>query len=149
VELIRQIQSTHSDSDILLLGGSGDRRECERIVRDASGSSTQIISLAGRLSLAESAAVIRASRLFIGGDSGLGHLAVALGTPTVLLFGPSDHQKWGHAGNRHRVIRRPVACAPCFIFGYHRPCRTIACMRGITVDQVAQAVQQMLTTGPA
>jgi ADP-heptose:LPS heptosyltransferase len=149
VELIRQIQSTHSDSDILLLGGSGDRRECERIVRDTSGSSTQIISLAGRLSLAESAAVIRSSRLFIGGDSGLGHLAVALGTPTVLLFGPSDHQKWGHAGNRHRVIRRPVACAPCFIFGYHRPCRTIACMRGITVDQVAEAVQQMLTTEPA
>lgn len=112
-------------------------------------SPASLVSLAGGLSLAETAAVIRAAGLFIGGDSGLGHLAVALGTPTVLLFGPSDHQKWGHAGVRHAVIRRPVACAPCFIFGYHRPCRTIACMRGITVDQVVAAARQLLIENSA
>jgi ADP-heptose:LPS heptosyltransferase len=148
-ELIRQIQSIRPELRIVLLGGPGDRRECEEILRDCGMSPASLVSLAGGLSLAETAAVIRAAGLFIGGDSGLGHLAVALGTPTVLLFGPSDHQKWGHAGVRHAVIRRPVACAPCFIFGYHRPCRTIACMRGITVDQVVAAARQLLIENSA
>jgi ADP-heptose:LPS heptosyltransferase len=144
-ELIRRLQSIRPEVRILLLGGAGDRRECEGIARDCGAPPTTVISLAGRLSLAETATRIRMARLFIGGDSGLGHLAVALDTPTILLFGPSDHQKWGHAGVRHATIRHPVACAPCFIFGYHRPCRTIACMRGITVDQVAEAARRLLS----
>lgn len=97
------------------------------------------MSLAGELTLAQTAAVIRDASLFVGGDSGLAHVAAALGTPTVVFFGPSDSRKWGARGDKHRIVRRDLACAPCCIFGYHKLCRSVACLQQITADDVFAA----------
>lgn len=147
VALCRRLREHHPNLGLIFVGGAGDQAASLAVMQKLKEEDRSIraINSAGELSLSETAGIIHSALLFIGGDSGLGHLAVALGTPTVLLFGPSDHQKWGHAGSRHYVIRHSIGCAPCFIFGYHRPCRTIACMKGIGVEAVVDACEKLLS----
>jgi len=120
-----------------LVGGKADAEVAGNIARQ-SGLGERVVVLAGGLSLAQMAGLLQRAALFIGGDSGLAHLAVALGTPTVVLFGPSDPMKWGVRGPRHAVVLKKMSCAPCFIFGYHKPCRSIQCMADISVDDVME-----------
>ena len=123
------------DGAVILVGGPGDRAISEAVFRHCSRP-PRLLSLAGSLSLAETAAVIRRCSLFIGLDSGLAHVATAVGTDTVVLFGPSDCRKWGSPGETHQVVDKGMQCAPCFIFGYHRLCRAMACMEAINVEDV-------------
>jgi ADP-heptose:LPS heptosyltransferase len=128
---------------IYLVGGTGEALLAEDIARQAGlGGRVQI--MAGSLTIPQTADLIGSASLFIGGDSGLAHLAVALGTPTVVLFGPSDHKKWGASGQGNVVVRTELPCSPCFIFGYHKFCHSIACMSGITVDHVMEGVRSAL-----
>ncbi len=139
--LVKQLSSLiPQPSSLTLVGGRQDRDEARVIARQAGVEGVRI--LAGDLSIRETAALIAQAGLFIGGDSGLAHLAVALGTPTVVLFGPSDHRKWGVAGPRNAIVRRDLACSPCFIFGYHKFCHSISCMTGITVTEVLNACRK-------
>jgi ADP-heptose:LPS heptosyltransferase len=119
--------------------GAQHARPPSAVMEGAAPSAPRLSSLAGRTTLEELVAALGQAALFVGGDSGLAHLAVAVGTPTVVLFGPSDSRKWGARGSGHAVVRRELACAPCAMFGYHKLCRSIACMDGITVDAVAAA----------
>lgn len=127
----------------VILGSKADRRQSERVATQ-SKLGQRVLSLAGRLTMAETAAVLARSSLYIGGDSGLTHMAVALVIPTVTLFGPSDSQKWGARSKLHAIVKQPPPCAPCFIFGYHKFCHSIACMNNITVDDVAAACRRAL-----
>lgn len=126
-----------------LVGDRNDRRVAEAVMAQA-GLGPRAVSLAGRLSLAETAAVLAKSALYVGGDSGLAHVAAALGTPTVTLFGPSDSRKWGARSGSHAIVQRQPACAPCCIFGYHKLCRSIACMSAITVADVEAACSRTM-----
>lgn len=125
----------------------GDRPDIplgQSIVQACRAAGVPVLSCQGGLALAETAAVIRRARLFVGTDSGLAHLAIALGRPTVVLFGPSDAVKWGVDDERHATVRADLGCAPCFIFGYHKPCRHVACMRQIGVEAVMAACRRVL-----
>lgn len=147
-ELLRQLDAQHGMGAVLI-GGNGDRPIGAKVaesVREAGGT---VLSLTGQLDLQRVAGVIRIARLFVGADSGLSHLATAVDTPTVVLFGPSDHQKWGFENGHHAVVRKNLACAPCFIFGYHKPCRHIACMRQIGVPDVMEACTRVLKETPS
>jgi len=97
---------------------------------------------AGGLELLEMAAVLRRARAFVGNDNGPMHMAAALGTPVVALFGPSDPEVWGPRGAGHRVIHREGYCSPCI----HPRCvrGEQNCLRIITVDEVAEAVRSRL-----
>jgi ADP-heptose:LPS heptosyltransferase len=126
-----------------LVGSKADRRQSKRVaVQSELGQ--RVISLAGRLTMAQTASVLARASLHIGGDSGLTHVAVALVIPTVTLFGPSDSHKWGARSKLHAIVKQPPPCAPCFIFGYHKFCHSIACMNNITVDDVAAACRRAL-----
>jgi ADP-heptose:LPS heptosyltransferase len=124
---------------VALAGSAADRRRSRQIALSAALPPQRLLSLAGATDLAGAAAVIRKARLFVGGDSGLAHLAVALGVPTVVLFGPSDPRKWGVEGPRNAVVWKRIACAPCFRFGCRAPCRRAACMEAIAVEDVMEA----------
>lgn len=140
VDLVKRLAGTGGRGPIILVGGRREARVAEEIARQA-GLGDQVKVMAGNLTIPQTAALIGSANLFIGGDSGLAHLAVALGTPTVVLFGPSDHKKWGASGPGNVVVRTELPCSPCFIFGYHKFCHSIACMAGITVDQVMTGVR--------
>jgi ADP-heptose:LPS heptosyltransferase len=104
------------------------------------------LNLAGRTSLAESAAIIDRSALLLSGDSGVLHIAVGLGKPTVSLFGPGRSEKWAPRGDRHIVINRHLPCSPCTTYGTTPPCpHNAQCMRDITVEEVANSVMMLLT----
>jgi heptosyltransferase-2 len=99
VELARRAARGHGLSYFYVLGEAD---------REMVGSLERMDS--GRVALKESsllqvASVLSACRLFVGNDSGITHLAAAVGVPTVALFGPSDETRWGPRGPRVRVLR--------------------------------------------
>lgn len=126
---------------IVVVGGKEDREQGEVIVSSGIG-----LNLAGRTSLSETAAIIERSALLISADSGVLHIAVGLGKPTVSLFGPGRSKKWAPGGERHLVINKGLPCSPCTTFGTTPPCPANArCMEEITVDEVFNAAMMLLT----
>ncbi len=133
----------------LLVGGRAERNMATVILREAHRRGVPIGSAVGLKELGETAAILQRARLFVGTDSGLAHLAGALGTPSVVLFGPSDAAKWGWKGPKHAIVRKSLPCAPCFMFGRHRPCATRACMEAIGVEDVLEACRRVVTESEA
>lgn len=126
---------------VVVVGGKEDHRQGEAIVAGGHG-----LNLAGRTSLSESAAIIDKSLLLVSADSGVLHIAVGLGKPTVSLFGPGRAPKWAPRGGRHIVINKELSCSPCTTYGNTPACPFNAqCMREITVDEVFRAVTVLLT----
>ena len=125
---------------IAVVGGKEDAAEGEAIVKDCGG-----MNLAGRTTLVETAAVIARSALLLSGDSGVLHIAVGLGIPTVSLFGPGIEAKWGPKGEGDVVLNRHLSCSPCTRFGTTPPCPIQArCLSEITPQEVAQAARELL-----
>ncbi|HET57796.1 MAG TPA: lipopolysaccharide heptosyltransferase II [Deltaproteobacteria bacterium] len=102
--------------------------------------SAESVDLAGETSLRELARLYERAALVVSTDSGPMHLAAAVGTPTVALFGPTDPGRTGPFGEGHRVIRTGIECSPCF----RKECDSRACMAGITVEAVFDAVRERL-----
>jgi heptosyltransferase-1 len=101
---------------------------------------TEAVNLGGRTTLRELACLYRQAALVITTDSGPMHIAAAVGTPLVALFGPTDPVRTGPYGPGHRVIRRGLACMPCF----RKRCDTKQCMREIAVEEVLTAAKEIL-----
>jgi heptosyltransferase-1 len=98
------------------------------------------VDLAGRTTLRDLACLYREASLLVTTDSGPMHLAAAMRTPVVALFGPTDPSRTGPYGKDHTVIRMDLPCSPCFL----KTCKTKLCMQGITVEDVFQAVRKIL-----
>lgn len=93
---------------VVAMGGPGDRELADALTRTCGDAATDLV---GRTSLRESIALIRRARLLVTGDTGPMHLAVAVGTPTLALFGPTDPRRvgpwgWGRgAQDRHTLLQ--------------------------------------------
>ena len=128
---------------IVVLGGPQDVRAA-RMIAGALERYPHLV-LAGRTSLAEAAAVVSEVAVYVSADTGLLHLAYAVGTPTVHLFGPGVLAKWGPPGSRFRSVRHEVPCSPCTTYGYTPPCaQGLVCMLGIRPEQVIAEVSRSL-----
>ncbi len=97
-------------------------------------------SVAGQTSLRELAALYKMASLLLTTDSGPMHLAAAVGTPVVALFGPTSPERTGPYGEGHIVIRQGLPCSPCF----RKTCDTLECMKTIGVAEVFQAVKERI-----
>lgn len=129
----------------LMLIGSGDELAAARRIADRlPPESVRVADGEPNPTLRETARRLAGADVFIGPDSGLAQLAGALGVPAVILFGPSSDAKWGPCAPHSHAVTHEVPCRPCCIFGYHKPCHTIACMQGISVDAVIAAVSETL-----
>ena len=105
-------------------------------------SPTNVVNLAGKTTQDQLAAVFKAAKLVISGDTGPLHLAVTVGTPTVALFGPTDPGLTGPYGANHTVIWKHIECSPCF---RHPTCNArVDCLKAITAEEVAQAAFKIL-----
>ncbi len=131
--------------DIVLLGGEDLHKMPPELT--SACARPEVSSLMGKTSLQETAAVLSSAAVFLGCDSGLAHLAVALGKPTVTLFGPSDPRKWQHRGPEHCALSMALPCSPCSVFGYQKLCRDIPCMKLLTVETVRDALLTRLEPG--
>ena len=129
---------------VFVAGGPNDRELAEEICRSVP-ERDQVVNVAGELSLDELGALLERANLFVGNDTGAMHLAVAAGTPTVAIFGPSDPRQYGPYGSSHRVVWKPPACAPCLERGrWNQACRDFKCIEIISVDDVWSAVLDVL-----
>lgn len=112
----------------------------EAIAREAGPAG---LDLAGRTSLGGLGAVIARLALLVTNDSGPAHIAYALGTPTVTIFGGTEPATWGPPPRaRHAVLLREVACRPCD----HAECPVgNLCLEGVTVPMALDAAEALLT----
>ncbi|MGA2332412.1 MAG: glycosyltransferase family 9 protein [Syntrophales bacterium] len=102
---------------------------------------TSSVNLGGETTLRDLAYLYQRSALLITTDSGPMHLAAAVGTPVIALFGPTDPSRTGPYGKGHVVIRRELPCSPCFL----KKCESMKCMADISVDEVFHAVKEKLS----
>lgn len=100
------------------------------------------INLAGQTGLAEAAALVKKCNLFLSNDSGLMHVAAAVGVPVVSIFGPTNHISTGPATGKALIVRHDVVCAPCMRRVCNRP--THECMDKVSAQEVAAAAFQLL-----
>lgn len=125
---------------ILLLGGPADRPRAATIA--AALADAPHLDLSGRTPLPLVAALLARVAVYVSADTGPLHLAYAVGTPTVHLFGPGVLSKWGPPGRRFTTLLGHVPCSPCTVYGYTPPCaHGLACMRAITAGRVREAVR--------
>ena len=115
---------------VLLFGSAGDRPSTEAV---QSAARTALVDVAGRTTLGDAIALIARCDLFVTNDSGLMHVAGALGVPTVAIFGSTNPKTTYPLGERTVLIRRPVDCSPCL----KQECPTdFRCMDLVGVDEV-------------
>jgi heptosyltransferase-3 len=103
------------------------------------------LDLAGKLSIKELGALAGRAALFVGVDSMPMHLAAAMGTPTVALFGPSGETEWGPWNVAHRVVTSAHSCRPCGLDGCGGG-KVSDCLTTLPVDAVYAAAQELLAT---
>lgn len=128
----------------VLVGSRHERELCAAIATRAQARATV---LAGQLEVREFVALVAQARALIGNDSGPAHVAAAVGTPVVSVFGPTAPQQ-GYAafGMRSRVVEHPdLACRPCSSHGPRVcPAGHFRCMREVTADQVLGELDRLL-----
>jgi heptosyltransferase-2 len=143
IELVRNLCA--SDFQVILIGGKADTSLCDRIQQ--SVSSSHVVSSSGKLSLLQSAEVIRRCRALVCNDSAPMHLAVAVQTPVVALFGATIPE-FGFApyGKNDVVVEtKGLPCRPCSIHGGDKcPITTFDCMVRISSDQVYDKVREVI-----
>ena len=133
------------NATVVLTGSPADRPLVDAVKRGLGA--VRVIDAAGELDLVVLAALLAKLDLFVTGDTGPMHLAAAVGTPVVALFGPADPRRYGPLAEQRRVVRVDLPCSPC---GQVRlppeRCRGHVpdCMDGITVGAVVTAANELL-----
>jgi ADP-heptose:LPS heptosyltransferase len=131
---------------ILLTGSSADRASADEL-RRALPADAAVIDAVGGMHLLTLAAVLTRLSLFVTPDTGPMHLAAAVGTPIVALFGPSSSERWGPLSIDAHVVRVDLPCSPCNRIR-NPPVRcqghTPECMDGILASQVIEAAASLL-----
>jgi ADP-heptose:LPS heptosyltransferase len=164
-QMLDQIQSRENTPLIALHIGSGSKKKIwpperfahltEKLVQEDGASiilpigpadeepvrdyctlvSSEAITPLRNLPLLTLAAVFKRCRLYVGNDSGITHLAAAVGIPVIALFGPTDPAVWGPRGEKVSIIHRKSECSPCS--GEEmKQCVNRKCLEGITVEEV-------------
>ncbi len=122
----------------VLFGSAADRDSADAVKRHAMH---RLVNLAGKTDLKEAMALISRCDLFISNDSGLMHVAAALGIPTVAIFGSTNPVTTSPVGERTVIVRRDIECSPCL----RETCPAdFQCMDRITVNDVVAAAKGVL-----
>ena len=123
---------------VVITGSAHEKPYAESIIREAK--TAKVFDLAGQTTLKDLAYLYRQAAVVVTTDSGPMHIAAAVGTPVIALFGPTEPRRTGPYGRGHTVISKTLPCSPCFL----KQCRTRECMEGITVEEVLEGVKEKL-----
>ena len=124
----------------VIVGAPEERKKTIDIVNKCN---RRIYNLTGKTTLDELAGVLSLSSLHIGVDSAGPHIAAAVGTPTITIYGPSDWRDWAPQGGMHTVVVPDFDCAPC----HQKGCEGSGiskCLEELTVDKVKEGIQSFL-----
>jgi heptosyltransferase-2 len=121
---------------VLVCGTASERETCAAVAREAGAG---VVSAAGETDLPALAALVARASLAVCNDSGLAHLAGAVGTGTLTLYGSTSSAWTAALGPRVRILQHPPVCAPCF----RRTCSIgYGCLTGIGLDEVDGACRE-------
>ena len=135
------------DAQILLIGGPGDVALNQQLEDGLGTQKGAVINLTGKTSIGELAAQLEQCALFIGNDSSPMHLAAAVNIPVIAIFGPTSPQEYGPYppdDPRHIAIWCHPTGQPCFFLGKMQTCAHCTCMQSVTVDDVWNAILQLI-----
>jgi ADP-heptose:LPS heptosyltransferase len=121
---------------VVLLGDTSQVSSATKMCRKVN--SHELINLVGKTSIPELLAVLKAAAAGVGPDSGPGHLAAAMGTPYVSLFGPTSPKRAAPYNCEHLVVQSRVSCVSC----YKKKCPDLdkLCMRRISAELVQEKI---------
>ena len=136
---------------LVVTGGAADAGRTRELVArlgavetaDRQGVGVGAVDTAGQLSLAELSHLLRASRVVVSVNTGVMHLAAALGAATVGLNGPTADRRWGPRGPRVRSVNSPLPGCGYLHLGFEYEGRRTDCMLAITVPMVMEAVRDL------
>jgi len=123
---------------VLFVGDSDDCQICDRIINSMKNYA---VSISGQTNLRELAWCIKRSRLLITNDSAPLHIAGSIGTPSVAIFGPTDHKKYGPRDGLGIAAYKRLHCSPCEV----ALCKyNLECMKAVEADEVFEAAEIIL-----
>ena len=125
---------------VIFIGGKEDRQLVSGVM---SAMREKAFSAAGELSIAESAALLAQCKCLVSSDTGPLHLATAVQTPVIGLYGSTDPRRTGPIGKKNQVLMKNLPCVPC-----ERkicPLNTLECMDAISIDDVFEAVRKVIS----
>jgi heptosyltransferase I len=139
-ELLKQLLARLPDYRFAVLGGAGERPLGQTI---AAAAGPRCLDLTGQLTLPEMVEWLRLSRLLVTNDTGPMHVAAALGTPVVALFGPTEPRRTGPYGQLAHCLQLSLPCVPCLKprCHYHQP---LECLRALTPATALETVVKRL-----
>ena len=142
LELLNYLQK-NVGSKILAVIGPAEGGEIERAFEKMKwemGPDAPL--LAKGFSLPELASLIEGCRVFIGNDSGITHMAAALGVPTLALFGPTDPKVWAPRGENVTIVAPEIPCSPCSREQFFE-CQLNDCIKGIKLTDVLESLAKL------
>lgn len=139
IELGRKLVSAYPDLKIIVTGSPQERDYAEKIT---NGIGERAIVSSGAIPLKYMPLLLLRFRALVTGDTGIMHMAIAVGTPVVALFSVADPKRSGpyYDMGKHVTIKKERTCDPCV----SKKCKDQKCMRQITVSEVFDAVRQPL-----
>ena len=129
------------DVNYMIMGGEKD-------IPTAFPLGDNVYDMRGKTNLTETAELLRRADYFIGGCSAPLHIATAVGTPTIALYGSTSSAKWAPK-HKSILVEHTQSCTPCDRICYGGVCHdTYPCMKGITVERVREALQKLMEQYP-
>ncbi len=137
-EVIRSL-AVRTGKKVFLIGAQNERPIAETVAQGMPGT---IRIFCGAMTLAETAILISRAALVIANDSAIMHLGFELGVPTVGIFGPTDHEKYGHTGPAFRIAREDGAACSCK--SHELPYAARSCFHGLKPEKVLMHATELL-----
>jgi heptosyltransferase-2 len=128
---------------VIFVGSSAERERAEEIKENLDAEKVSNFAGAGNIAIAGE--IIRRADVFVGNDSGLVHLAAAVGTKTVAISGPGDPTEVSPFSPLAVTVKHPLFCSPCYKNTCWRKDKPLECLTEIEVDQVWQQVVRHMT----
>ena len=126
--------------------GSDEKRDTKCAESMIKRMSNKAVSFAGKLSISELASCLKKAAVFITNDSGPVHIACAVGTPAVVIFGRRqpglNPRRWGPTGKGNTVLHKDVGCGEGCLA--HNCRKGFACLNAVTADEVYEAAAKFL-----
>jgi len=145
--LARRLRSERG-ATVVLIGAPSEEALCREVAGLAHAERGHLIDTGGKLSVGELCAFLERASVVVSNDSGPVHLAAALGTPTIALFGPETPVMYRPIGERARVLWHPPICSPCINVHDNKVANCIygrpECLVNISVDEVFEATARAL-----
>lgn len=126
------------DIRVVITGTNNDGPQAEEVTKMVKAA--KVINVCGKTTVNELACLIRRCAVYVSADSSPLHIAAAVDTPFVALFGPTDPRRHLVAGKNYELIKKDLACSPC----YRPRCATKKCMDQVTVEEVREAIHRLM-----